>query len=187
MRKLKVQVQTSIDGYMAAPDGQPGGTGIPWTEDIYAYVDALNESVDCIVLGRTTAEGFIPGWADEPGDEPQALVDWINETPKVVISTTLATSPWENTVVAGGDIADTVNELKAQPGGDLITYGGGTLVSSLLANDLVDDLYLFVNPTAYGGGMPVFGELDASLRYRLAGAQAFDCGITVLHYQPHAA
>jgi len=186
MRRFKLQVQTSIDGYMAAPDGRPSGMDVPFTEDVYAYMDALAESVDCIVLGRKTAEGFIPGWASGQEDEPQALIDWINNTPKVVISNTLTTSPWENTVVAGGDIVETVNQLKAQAGGDLIAYGGGTLVSSVIANNLVDDLYLFVNPTAIGDGMPVFGHLDTSRRFRLDGAQPFDCGIVALHYQPHA-
>jgi dihydrofolate reductase len=60
------------------------------------------------------------------------------------------------------------------------------LVSSLIANNLLDDLYLFVNPIAIGGGMPVFGNLDTGRRFRLVGAQPFDCGITALHYQPHA-
>jgi dihydrofolate reductase len=186
VRKFKLQVQTSIDGYMASPNGEAGGMDVPFTEDVYAYMDALAESVDCIVLGRRTAEGFIPAWASRPEDEPQALIDWINSTPKVVISNTLTTSPWEDVVVAGGDIVETVNQLKAQPGGDLIAYGGGTLVSSLLANKLVDELYLFVNPIVFGGGMPVFGKHDINRRFRLIGAQAFDCGIVAIHYQPHA-
>ena len=186
MRKFKLQVQTSIDGYMAGPNGEGGWMDVPFSDDVYAYMDALNESVDCIVLGRKIADGFISAWAARPEDEPAALIDWINGTPKVVISNTLTTSSWENTVVAGGDIVETVNELKAQPGGDLIAYGGGTLVSSLLAKDLVDDLYLFVNPVAIGAGMPVFGHLDTNRRFRLAGAQPFACGITALHYQPRA-
>jgi dihydrofolate reductase len=88
--------------------------------------------------------------------------------------------------VLGGDLVETVKQLKAQAGGDLIAYGGGTLVSSLLANRLVDDLFLFVNPIAYGGGMPVFGDLDVNRRFRLVDAQPFDCGIVALHYQPQA-
>jgi len=184
MRKFKLQIQVSIDGYMAAPDGQPGGIDIPFTDDMYAAMDEINDSVDCIVLGRNIADGFITAWAARPQDEPDGITDFINDTAKVVISNTLTSSSWENTVVAGGDIVATVNELKSRPGGDLIAYGGGTLVASLLAHDLVDDLYLFVNPVAYGGGMPVFGPLDVKLRYRLAGAQPFESGITALHYQP---
>jgi dihydrofolate reductase len=185
MRRFKLQVQTSIDGYMAGPEGEPDWTSVPLTEDVYAYMYALMESVDCIVLGRKIADEFITAWASGLEDEPEALVDWINDTHKVVISNTLTSSSWENVDVASGDIVETVNRLKAQPGGDLIAYGGVALVSSLIANDLLDDLYLFVNPVAIGDGRPVFGDLDSHRRFRLAGAQPFDCGIVALHYQPH--
>lgn len=77
-------------------------------------VNALTEPVDCIVLGRKLAEGFIPAWAAGPEGEDQESIDWMNNTPKVVISNTLTESPWENTVAAGGDLAETVNRLKAQ-------------------------------------------------------------------------
>lgn len=107
----------------------------------------------------------------------------MNNTPKVVISNTLTESPWENAVVAGGDLAATVNRLKAQPGGDLIAYGGGTLVRDLIAHGLLDELHLFVNPAAIGAGMPVFGR-DSYQQLRLVAAQPSDCGIIALHYEP---
>lgn len=77
-----------------------------------------------------------------------------------------------------------MNRLKAQTGGDLIAYGGGTLVSSLIAEGLLDELHLFVNPTAIGTGIPVFPTLEAGQQLRLVTAQPFDCGITVLHLEP---
>ena len=184
MRKFKLQVQTSVDGYMGGPNGEMDWTTHPWTDDISAHVEALTESVDCIVLGRKLAEGFIPAWAAGPEGEDQASIDWMNNTPKVVISNSLTQSPWENAVVAGGNLAETVNRLKAQPGGDMITYGGGTLVSNLIAKGLLDELHLFINPTAIGTGLPVFPNLGAHQRFRLAAAQPFDCGITALHYEP---
>ncbi|MGH8934182.1 MAG: dihydrofolate reductase family protein [Egibacteraceae bacterium] len=184
MRKFKLQVQTSVDGYMAGPNGVMDWMTLPWTDDINAYVDALWEPVDCIVLGRNLAEGFIPHWASQPEDEPQESIDKMNDTPKVVISDTLTESPWENTVVAGGDFAEIVNQLKGQPGGDMIACGGGTLVSALIAKGLLDELHLFVNPTAIGAGMPVFANLGAYQQLRLVAAQPFDCGITALHFEP---
>lgn len=184
MRKFLLQVQTTVDGYMGGPNGEMDWTTFPWTEDINAYINAFTETVDCIVLGRKLAEGFIPAWASGPPGEEQASIDWMNNTPKVVISTTLAESPWENAVVAGGDLVETVTKLKAQPGGNMITYGGSTLVTALIAKGLLDELHLFVNPTAIGAGLPVFANLDAYQRLRLVDAQAFDCGITGLHYEP---
>ncbi|MGH3450059.1 MAG: dihydrofolate reductase family protein [Haloechinothrix sp.] len=184
MRKFKLQVQTSVDGYMAGPNGEMDWMTFPWTDDINAYIDALTESVDCIVLGRKLAEGFIPTWAAQPEGESQESIDWMNNTPKVVISNTLSESPWGNAVVAGGDLTETVNQLKAQPGGDMIAYGGGTLVSNLIAKDLLDELHLFVNPTAIGAGMPVFANLGTHQQLRLVAAHPFDCGITALHFEP---
>ena len=118
MRKLKLQVQTTVDGYMGGPNGEMDWTTVPWTDDISAYTDALTQPVDRIVLGRKLAEGFIPAWAAGPAGEEQSSIDWMNNTAKVVISNTLTESLWENAVVAGGDLVETVNRLKAESGGD---------------------------------------------------------------------
>ncbi|MEU6787718.1 dihydrofolate reductase family protein [Nonomuraea angiospora] len=187
MRTFKLQVQMTVDGYMAGPKGEMDWLNFPWTDDINAYIDALTDEVDCIVLGRRLAEGFIPAWAAGPEGEDQKSIDKMNNTPKVVISDTLTESPWENAVVAGGDLAEIVNGLKARPGGDMIAYGGGTLVSSLIAQGLLDELHLFVNPVAIGAGMPVFGDAGDYKRLRLVAARPFDCGITALHYEPKRA
>jgi dihydrofolate reductase len=186
MRKFKLQVQISVDGYMAGPDGAMDWMTFPWTDDINTYIGALDDPVDCIVLGRRLAEGFIPAWESGPEGEAQASIDKMNDTPKVVISDSLTESPWKNAVVAGGDLAETINELKARPGGDIIAYGGGTLVRDLIAEGLLDELHLFVNPVALGAGMPVFPD-GAYRRLRLVAARGFDCGITALHYEPERA
>ncbi|MET9247823.1 dihydrofolate reductase family protein [Nonomuraea sp. NPDC003709] len=187
MRTFKLQVQMTVDGYMAGPKGEMDWLNFPWTDDINAYIGALTDPVDCIVLGRRLAEGFIPAWAAGPEGEDQKSIDKMNDTPKVVISNTLTESPWENAVVAGGDLAEIVNGLKARPGGDMIAYGGGTLVSSLIAQGLLDELHLFVNPVAIGSGMPVFGDAGDYKWLRLVAARPFDCGITALHYEPKRA
>jgi len=184
VRKFKLQLQVSVDGYMAGPDGRMDWMTTPWTDDVDAYADKISESVDCIVLGRRLAEGFIPAWQAGPEGETQESIDWMNTTPKVVISNSLTESPWDNAVVAGGDLAETVAELKARPGGDLITYGGAALARELIAKGLLDELHLFVNPVALGTGTPVFPAGDSYHRLRLVGSQSFDCGITALHLEP---
>ncbi|MET8990282.1 dihydrofolate reductase family protein [Nonomuraea wenchangensis] len=181
MRKLLLQVQVSADAYMASPNGELDWLTYPWTDDLGDHINALTANVDTIVLGRRLAEGFIPAWAAGPPGEDQKSIDWMNQTPKVVISRTLTESPWENATIAGGDLAETIKELKARPGGDLIVYGGGTLVASLAEADLIDEYHLFVNPTAIGSGMPVF---PGRRQLRLASARPFGCGITAMHYEP---
>ncbi|GAA3446955.1 dihydrofolate reductase family protein [Planomonospora venezuelensis] len=184
MRKFKLQVQTTVDGYMAGPGGEMDWMTFPWTDDVNAYLDALTKPVDTIVLGRKLAEGFIPAWASSPEGEDQATVDWMNNTPKVVISNSLTESPWDNATIAGGDLTEAVTRLKSQPGGDIITYGGATLAANLIAEGLLDELHLLVNPTAIGTGLPVFPTSGAYQRLRLAAAHPFGCGITALHFEP---
>ena len=187
MRTFKLQVQTSVDGYMAGPHGEMDWMTFPWTDDIKAYVTDLTDPVDTMVLGRKLAEGFIPAWQAGPPGEDQASIDKMNSTPKVVISDSLTDSPWDNAVVAGGDLVAVINELKARDGGDIIAYGGGTLVAGLIAAGLLDELHLFVNPTAIGTGMPVFPTGHGATRLQLAGVHPFQCGITALHYAPAGA
>lgn len=181
MRTLNLQVQVTVDGFMAGPNGEMDWMTFPWTDDIGQYVAALSAPVDTILLGRKLAEGFIPHWAAHP-DEPGA--DLFNNAPKVVFTRTLDTSPWANTRLASGELAAEINALKSQPGSDLITYGGGTFVASLIRAGLIDNLHLFVNPAAIGTGMPVFGGLAATQALTLVKAVPFACGIVVLHYQP---
>ncbi|MFD5552289.1 dihydrofolate reductase family protein [Streptomyces sp. NPDC127068] len=184
MRTFKLQVQMSVDGYMSGPNGEMDWLTYPEGEDISAYTTGLAERVDTIVLGRKLAEGFIPHWAAGPEDEPKEAVDQINRAHKVVISRTLTASPWENTVIEGGDLTETVTRLKERAGGDLIVYGGGTLVAELIARQLIDELHVFVNPVALGGGMPVFGGPGAYRGFRLVDARPFACGITALRLEP---
>lgn len=185
MRRFKLQVQTTVDGYMGSASGEMDWMTSPWSDDMTAYAQALHDPVDCIVLGRKLAEGFIPAWASRTPEEgeTQESIDFMNNTPKVVMSRSLTTSPWENATVAS-DLVKTINDLKAQPGGDMITYGGGTLAVDLITEGLLDDLYLFVNPIVIGAGSSVLANLGAHQRLRLAEARPFDCGVTALHYQP---
>jgi hypothetical protein len=78
VRTFKLQVQTTVDGYMAGPNGEMDWMTFPWTDDLNTYIDGLTKTVDCIVLGRKLAEGFIPAWAAGPEGEDQESIDWMN-------------------------------------------------------------------------------------------------------------
>jgi dihydrofolate reductase len=184
MRKLKLHIQTSADGYMGGPNGEIDWLTGPWSEDMNAYTQESHDPVDLIVLGRKLAEGFIPAWASRTPDEgeTQESIDFMNDTPKVVISKSLTSSPWANATVAS-DLVKTVNDLKAQPGGDIMVYGGSTLVTNLIAEGLLDELNLYVNPVAIGAGLPVF-PTGGYQQLHLVTAQPFQCGITAFRYEP---
>lgn len=188
MRKLKLQVQMSVDGYIAGPNSEMDWITFNWDDALKAYVTALTEPVDCLVLGRKLAEGFIPYWASvaaNPDDPEHSAGIKFTDTPKVVFTKTLDASPWANTVLAKGDLVTEITALKQQAGSDLIAYGGATFVSGLIKHGLIDDFHLFINPAAIGNGLPIFQELDSQQTLTLVKATPFDCGIVVLHYQSH--
>ena len=187
MRKLKLQVQLTADGFMAGPNGEMDWVMWNWDDEIKNYVKDLTEPVDTVVLGRKLAEGFIPHWAAVAADAAnpqQAAGEKFTETHKVVFTKTLEASPWQNTVLAKGDLAEEIARLKNQDGGDIIAYGGAGFVSSLIAQELIDDYHLFINPAAIGKGLTIFGGLEQKQKLSLVKASAFPFGIVVLHYQP---
>ncbi len=181
MRKLKLQVQMTVDGYIAGPNSEMDWTSRDWDNDLKSYVAKITEPVDCIVLGRKLAQGFIPYWAANPEQEG---ADKFNNTLRVVFTKTLDQPEWDNAVLAKGELVDEINKLKKQEGKDIIVYGGATFVSALIKHGLIDEFYLFVNPAAIGKGMAIFKELDQTQNLTLVKSTSFECGIVVLNYQP---
>lgn len=185
MRKLKLQVQLTLDGYIAGINGEMDWMVWNWDDELKQYVDDLTEPVDCIILGRKLAQGFIPYWtsvAENPDNPEFTAGKKFTDTPKVVFTKTLNKSEWENTALAKGNLADEINALKKQDGKDIIVYGGATFVSALIQHKLIDELHLFINPVAIGVGMPIFNQLDSKQELTLVKAISFKCGIVVLNY-----
>lgn len=173
----------TVDGYVAGLHGEMDWMIFNWDDELKKYVTELSESVDCMVLGRKLAEGFIPYWASKPDGEDITGIDKINNTPKVVFTGTLEKSIWKNTVLAKGDLVDEITKLKKQKGKDIIAYGGAAFVSSLIKHGLIDEFYLFINPVAIGSGMTIFNELDKTQNLTLVESTSFDCGVVVLYYE----
>src|SRR5581483_9200597 len=181
MRKVKLQVQISLDGYVAGPKGELDWMVWNWDDKLAAYVNELHTTVGTILLGRKMTDGFVSHWenvATKPDDPAFAFAKKMVDTPKVVFTRTLAESPWKNTVLAKGGLPDEIAKLKKQEGEtDIIVYGGATFVSSLVKEGLIDEYHLFVNPVAIGKGLSIFTELTERRKLVLKKALPFDCGI----------
>lgn len=186
MRKLKLQVQISIDGFIAGQNGEMDWMVWDWDDKGKKYISEMTELIDCIIMGRNLAAGFIPYWenvASNPDDPQYQFGKKMSDTHKVVFTKTLDKSEWNNTVLAKGELIEEVNNLKQQNGKDIIVYGGAAFVSSLIKSGLIDEYNLFVNPTAIGVGMPIFKELDMKQNFTLKKTIAFECGIALLQYE----
>ena len=186
MRKLKLQVQMSVDGYIAGPHGEMDWMLWDWDDKLKNYVAGITEPVDTIILGRKLAEGFIPHWASAAAgpDNPELVfAKKMNDSAKVVFTKTLRESMWSGTTLAKGDLTQEVNTLKKMAGKDIIVYCGSTFVSGLIAAHLIDEFHLFVNPSVLGNGMPIFKDLKDRQNLTLVKSERFDCGIVVLFYK----
>jgi dihydrofolate reductase len=184
MRKLKLQMQITVDGFVAGPEGQLDWMTWSMDEKLLAFINHLTDTSDTILLGRKMTGGFIKYWEQvtaQPESPEYSFARKMVDIPKVVFSKTLQHFDGQNVRVENGDMTEAVNQLKRAPGKDLIVYGGATFVSSLIENGLIDELNFFVNPVAIGKGMPVFKDRRPM---KLTVSVAYPCGIAVNSYEP---
>jgi len=185
MRILKLQMQMSVDGFVAGPNGEMDWLVWNWDDKLKEYVKEITAPVDCILLGRKLAQGFIPTWASHLADPKTADVfaKKMVDTHKLVFTKTLAKSDWQNTDIVKGDLIQEVNKEKNKDGGDIIVYGGAAFVSALINAGLIDQFHLFINPVIIGKGMTIFKELAQKQDLTLVKSTAFECGIVLLNYK----
>jgi dihydrofolate reductase len=183
MRKLRLQVQISIDGSIAGPNNEMDW--LLWDDNYIKYLNEITESVGTIIMGRKMVDGFIPFWTEvmnKPDDPWNAFSKKMVEIPKVVFTKTLYKSEWANTDIATGDLKDEITKLKNLDDGDIIVYGGASFDSSLIKEKLIDEFYLFVNPIVIGNGKTIFKNLEIQ-KLTLIESKVFDCGLVLLHYE----
>jgi dihydrofolate reductase len=157
MRKLKLQMQITVDGFVAGPEGQLDWMTREQDEKLLAFINELVDTSDTILMGRKMTPGFVNYWESVKTDSPEyEFAQKMVNTPKVVFSRNVSSMEGKNVRVENGDLVAAVNQLKAQNGKDLLVYGGASFVASLIENGLLDELHLFVNPVAIGDGMRIF-------------------------------
>ena len=184
MRKLKLQMQITVDGFVAGPEGQLDWMTWEMDEKLIGFINHLTDTSDTILLGRKMTEGFVKYWEGvvaNPSSPEHAFGRKMVETPKIVFSKTTKRVEGRNVRVESGPLPQAVGRLKEQAGKDIVVYGGATFVSSLIENGLIDELNLFVNPVAIGNGMRIF---SVRRPLKLTSSTAYPCGIVVDTYAP---
>lgn len=195
MNKLILETQISIDGYIADENGGTNwmiwnwGPDWNWDNDLQRYHTNLNKSVNSILISSQMAqEGFNAHWkqvTQDPTDPRFEFANHIVNTNKFVASRTLTRGTeipggWENVSILKDNLADEITKLKKQNNGDIIVYGGATLVSSLINADLIDEFHLITNPVALGRGLSIFKK---QTNLKMVNSTPFKCGIIVNHYK----
>lgn len=179
MRNISAAVWMSVDGVMESPEQW----AFPFSND---EVEEMNQvgmaASDTLLLGRVTYQEFAAYWSNQSGDVP--IANYINNVPKVIVSTTLDTVAWRNSTLIRSNVADELTQLKRRHGKDITIIGSAALVQSLLRENLIDELRLMVPPVVLGGGKRLFPDNGMQHALKLVNARTFSTGVVYLIYQP---
>lgn len=171
-----------VDGFVAGPNGEEDWNVKP-DEKLWQLINELADTSDTLLLGRKMAYKFLPHFENTEPDNPRYLfAQKMVNIPKIIFSKTLQHPFGKNTSLASGNLADEIARLKAQPGKDILIYGGAGLVSSLIAGGHIDEFYLLVIPVLLQKGMRIFDHLQKPQKLTLLEAIPYDNGVTLLHY-----
>jgi len=191
MRKVIVSEFMSLDGVIEDPGGagELDRGGWSFRSDRGAEGDKFKDdelvAADALLLGRITYEGFAAAWPqmEEQTGEYGARM---NGYPKYVASRTLREPlEWNNSTLIEGDLAEGVGRLKRQEGKDILIFGSGELVRTLMKHDLIDEYRLMVNPVVVGKGKRLFGDVGETRDLRLVDTkQVGPDGVLILTYRP---
>lgn len=188
MRKIKLQMQLSLDGFVSGPEGEMDWMVWEWDDILKNYVAGLTNSADTFLMGRATGEGMSVYWPTvasnpESKEEDKWMAEKLNNSPKVVFSKTITHINWTNARIAN-DIIEEVKELKKEPGKDILIYGGAGIVSSFIRENLIDEYHLFINPVILGNGKAIFNNARETMHLKLVNTFPSKTGIIILQYVP---
>lgn len=181
MRKIVTGLFMSVDGVVEADDDWQFAY---FDEEVLEIMTAAWAQSGAALIGRRSYEGYDTLRAGYP-DSPMAA--FLNSVPKYVVSTTLNDPTWPNTTVLNQDLPEQIDELKQQPGKDIMVPGSPTLVRWLLRNDLLDELHFSVLPIVVGAGVRLFEDMDTPtgpIGLELQAARTLANGVQELRYTP---
>lgn len=176
MGPIRVHEFISLDGVIDTPT---------WTFE-YGFDPQMGEAIgrcmgssDGILLGRGTFEMFEPAWSTRTADQDPGA-PFMNDTMKYVVSSTLRSTTWNNSQCVGPYDAETIRQLKAAVNQGLYVSGSGTLVRAMIADQLVDELHLFVYPVTRSSGPRLFEAGLPQSKWARSRCEAYDNGVTYL-------
>ena len=185
MRNLIFFMHTSLDGFVAGPNGEMDWINIDDT--IFDFVATMTDKADTALYGRVTYEMMQSYWPTA-GEQPNASKHdkehsaWYNKVSKIVLSKTISEKGLDNTIVISDQLADNINKIKKQDGKNILIFGSPGASQSLLNQGLIDEFWLFVNPIILGQGMPLFKDITGTTKLKLVESKTFACGVIALHY-----
>ncbi len=181
--RLVVTEFVTLDGVMQDPGGAEKTPGGGWAfrfergpaGDKFKADELM--AADAQLLGRVTYTGFAAAWPSITDE--QGFAAKMNSMRKYVVSSTLQSADWTNSVILRGNVVDEVRTLKAQPGGDLLVAGSGQLVRTLTEHHLVDEYRLMIYPVVLGSGTKLFADGLPTTGFKIVESQQTGAVLTV--------
>ncbi len=192
-RKIITTTFVTLDGVMQAPGGQSEDTAggfkyggwqrsFPPDEKLMPILGGFFSIPFELLLGRVTYDIFAGFWPTATTD--LEVANPFNKTKKYVVSHEKFTPEWHNSVCISDNIVEELKKLKAEDGPDLWVWGSGNLIQTLLKNNLVDRMHLWIHPITLGEGKKLFAEGTQPENFRLVDSKVGPTGLIFTTYEP---
>jgi len=144
--------------------------------------DIMNSPFE-LLLGKTTYDIFASYWPHAKTDNEVAVP--FNKTKKYVVSHKSFEPEWNNSTCITGDVVAQLKKLKEEDGPDLWVWGSGNLIQTLLQNNLIDRMQLWIYPITLGTGKRLFAEGTQAEDFKLVDSKISTTGVVVATFEPH--
>lgn len=186
MKKIVSFAHVSLDGFVASAN-----SGLDWvsmSDELFEYVAQRIQQTDTALYGRVTyqmMEAYWPTAADKlnPTRHEMAHSRWYKTARKIVLSKTLPAENLSNTKIIRCNLSDEITLLKQGEGSEILLFGSPTATHALMADNLIDEYWLFINPVLLGQGIPLFKNIHDRSKLTLLKSKIFASGVVCLHYQ----
>jgi dihydrofolate reductase len=193
--RIVVSEFMSLDGVVQAPGGPEedteggfsnGGWSMPFFDPVSmgGAIGEVMDATEALLFGRRTWQVMAGAWPGRAGDP---FADQMNAIPKYVASRTLTQDEldWNNsTLLPKDDLVGSVQQLRAQDGGDIQVMGSASLVRELVGHDLVDEYRLMIEPIVLGGGKSIFPADGMARPLELVATTTSSTGVHICTYRP---
>ncbi len=180
-------MNVTLDGFMSGLESELDWHFQNWSSDMAELLSQELGNADTIILGRSTYDAMSEYWPSQSDclsfpREDIAFADMMNSYTKLVFSSSIHHVHWRNSRIVRDNLASEIIKLKKLKGKNMIIYGSGKLVRSLLSLNLIDEFLLWIHPVLIGEGVSLFKE-NIKKNFSLVNGRTFDSGVVALRYR----